>query len=88
MALLFALIFAVAVILYASRKLRFYLRESPFRKAGVCPVCGTANGFWARYCKQCGSYIASDYFTLCESCGARCRSGSNECKHCGGTFCR
>ena len=81
--LLFAMVFAIAVIFYASRKLRFYLRESPFRKAGFCPACGTENGFWARYCKSCGSYIASDYCDLCPSCGSRCRAGSGFCRHCG-----
>lgn len=81
-AILFALIFSLIVIFYASKKLRFFLRESPFRKAGVCPVCGTGNGFWARYCKKCGSYIVSDYYTLCELCGTRNRAGARYCKHC------
>lgn len=81
-ALLFALMFSFVVILYASKKLRFFLKESPFRKAGLCPVCGTENGFWARYCKKCGSYLVSDYFTLCESCGTRNRAGARYCRHC------
>lgn len=81
-ALLFALMFSFIVIMYASKKLRFFLKESPFRKAGICPVCGTANGFWARYCKNCGSYLVSDYFALCESFGTRNRPGAKYCRHC------
>lgn len=81
-ALIFALLFSFFVIIYASRKLRFFLKESPFRKAGLCPVCGTENGFWARYCKKCGSYIVSDYFSMCEMCGTRNRAGAKYCRHC------
>ncbi len=81
--LLFALIFSIIIILYASAKLRFFLRKSPFRKIGVCPVCSAENGFWARYCKRCGSYLVSDYFYLCEKCGTRNHAGAKICRNCG-----
>lgn len=81
-ALLFALVFSFFIIIYASKKLRFFLKESPFRKAGECPVCGTLNSFWARYCKKCGSYLVSEYYTLCEVCGTRNRAGSRYCHNC------
>ncbi|HOP61808.1 MAG TPA: PrsW family glutamic-type intramembrane protease [Spirochaetota bacterium] len=81
--LMFAVVFSFFIIIYASGRLRIFLRESPFRKPGVCPVCGTDNGFWARYCKNCGSYLVSDYFYKCRSCGTRNRAGAKFCRNCG-----
>ena len=81
--LIIALIFAFFIISYAAGKLRHFRKESPFRGSGLCPQCGTLNSYFARYCKNCGSYIMTDYYSLCESCGARNRKGRQTCRHCG-----
>lgn len=78
-----ALIFAFFIISFAAGKLRHFQKESPFRRSGLCQQCGTLNSYFARYCKNCGSYIASDYYTPCSSCGARNRKGVTICRHCG-----
>ncbi len=81
--LILALIFVFFIITYAAGRLRFYQKESPFRRTGLCPQCGTLNGKFARYCKACGSYIVTDYFSLCTSCGRRNRKGACFCRNCG-----
>ena len=81
--LIIALIFVFFVVSYAAGRLRHYQKESPFRRSGLCQQCGTLNNYFARYCKHCGSYIASDYYSLCTSCGARNRKGVSSCRHCG-----
>ena len=83
--LIIALIFVFCIISYAAAKLRYFQKESPFRRSGLCNQCGTLNHYFARYCKNCGSYIVTDYYSLCTSCGARNRKGLSSCKHCGGS---
>lgn len=78
-----ALIFVFLIISYASSRLKYFERESPFRRSGLCPQCGTLNGIFARYCKECGSYIVTDFYSLCSACGARNRKGLSSCRHCG-----
>jgi len=81
--LIIALIFVFYIISHAAGRLRHYQKESPYRRSGLCPECGTLNNIFARYCKNCGSYIATDFYTLCTSCGARKRKGSKYCRNCG-----
>lgn len=81
--LIIALFFVFFIVAYASSKLRYFQKESPFRRSGLCPQCGTLNSHFARYCKNCGSYIVTDFYTLCSSCGIRNRKGSVSCRHCG-----
>jgi len=81
--LIVALIFAFFIVSYAAGRLRHFQNESPFKKSGLCPQCGTLNSYFARYCKNCGSYIMTDYYSLCVSCGARNRKGRSSCRHCG-----
>lgn len=81
--IVFALIFVFFLISHAAKKLRYYQKESPFRRSGLCNHCGTLNGYFAKYCKNCGSYIVTDYFSLCGSCGAKNRKGSFYCRNCG-----
>lgn len=78
-----ALIFAFFIIAYAAGKLRYFQKESPFRRSGLCQQCGTLNGYFARYCKNCGSYIVTDFHSSCLSCGARNKPGSSFCRNCG-----
>lgn len=78
-----AIIFAFATINFASRRLRYFLRQSPFRKAGICPVCMTKNNFFDKYCKNCGSYLVSDFLETCPSCGAKNKAGAILCRNCG-----
>ncbi len=82
--LIIALIFVFFIITYSANKLRYYQKESPFRRSGLCYQCGTLNNYFAKYCKNCGSYIVTDYFSFCVSCGARNRKGASSCKSCGG----
>jgi len=82
-AIMAALFFSFLIIAYASRKLRYFQQESPFRRSGLCRHCGTLNGHFARYCKNCGSYIVTDYYSLCDCCGARIKKGSSSCRNCG-----
>lgn len=82
-----ALIFTFFIISYAAGKLRYYRDNSPFRRTGLCPECNTLNHYFSRYCKNCGSYIATDFYTLCQSCGIRRRPGSVSCRNCGETGC-
>ena len=84
--LIIALIFAFFIISYAAGRLRHFQKESPFKKLGLCPQCGILNSYFARYCKGCGSYIMTDYYSLCVSCGARNRKGRSSCRHCGGAL--
>ena len=84
--LMIALIFAFFIISYAAGKLRYFQKESPFRRSGLCGQCGTLNSHFARYCNKCGSYIVTDYFSLCLSCGARNKKGLTSCRHCGGAI--
>ncbi len=81
--LIIALIFALFIIVYAAGRLRYFQKESPFRRTGLCQQCGSLNGKFARYCKSCGSYIVTDYYSLCISCGARNRKGVSLCRNCG-----
>ncbi len=81
--LLIALIFVFFVISHAAGRLRYFQKESPFRRSGLCNQCGTLNNYFARYCKNCGSYIVTDYYNLCTSCGVRNRKGSSSCRKCG-----
>jgi len=81
--LILALIFAFFIISYAARKLRFYQKESPFRRSGLCPQCGSLNNVFAKFCKNCGSYIVTDFYSTCTSCGARNRKGVLSCRNCG-----
>jgi len=81
--LIIALIFVFFIILYAAGKLKYFQKESPFRRSGLCGQCGTLNSVFARYCKNCGSYIVTDYYSLCTSCGARNRKGLSICRNCG-----
>ncbi len=85
--LVLALIFAFFITSYAAGKLRYYRDNSPFRRTGLCPECGTLNHYFSRYCKNCGGYIATDYYALCESCGVRKRPGAVSCRNCGETGC-
>ena len=78
-----ALIFVFFVVSYAAGRLRYYQKESPFRNPGLCPQCGNSNSSFARYCTNCGSYIATDYYYPCDSCGARNRKGLTSCRNCG-----
>lgn len=57
--LLVALIFAVVLLMNASKRLKRYQKVSPYRRAGVCPDCGTKNFLWSGKCKHCGrSFMA------------------------------
>lgn len=78
-----ALIFVFFIISHAAGRLRYFERESPFRRSGLCPQCGTLNNVFARYCKNCGSYIVTDFYSSCTSCGARNRKGVSSCRNCG-----
>ncbi len=49
-----ALAFALALTVFASRKLKQHLRESPFAGDGVCTACGTKNRRGISFCKECG----------------------------------
>jgi RsiW-degrading membrane proteinase PrsW (M82 family) len=82
--LIIALIFSFFIISYAAGKLRHYQKESPFRRSGLCQQCGTLNNYFAKYCKNCGSYLITDFYTLCTSCGVRNRKGVSICRNCGG----
>jgi RsiW-degrading membrane proteinase PrsW (M82 family) len=84
--LIIALIFVFFIISYAAGRLRYFQKESPFRRSGLCNQCGTLNNYFARYCKNCGSYIVTDYYTLCTSCGIRNRKGLSSCRQCGGSI--
>lgn len=81
--LIIALIFAFFIISYAAAKLRYFQKESPFRRSGLCHQCGTLNNYFAKYCKNCGSYIVTDYYSLCKACGVRNRKGISSCRNCG-----
>lgn len=81
--IIIALIFAFFIVTYAAGRLRYFQKESPFRRSGLCQQCGILNSYFARYCKNCGSYIVTDYYSLCVSCGARNRLGLPSCRHCG-----
>jgi len=80
--LIIALIFAFFIISYAAGRLRYFQKESPFRRSGLCEQCGTLNNYFARYCKNCGSYIVTDYHSTCTSCGARNKKGLVLCRNC------
>jgi len=81
--IIIALIFVFFIISYAAGRLRHYEKVSPFRRSGLCPQCGTLNQVFARYCKNCGSYIVTDFYSVCNSCGARNRRGISSCRNCG-----
>lgn len=57
--LLVAFAFALILLVNAAGRLKRYQKISPYRKAGVCPDCGTKNYLWSSHCSHCGrSFMA------------------------------
>ncbi|HOK02205.1 MAG TPA: PrsW family glutamic-type intramembrane protease [Spirochaetota bacterium] len=82
---LIAVLFAFATINFASRRLRYFLNKSPFKNARICPLCLTKNNFFDKYCKNCGSYLVSDFLNTCPNCGTKNKAGASFCRKCGET---
>ena len=57
--LVVAIIFAFILSRNGARKLKMHQEISPFRRAGMCPDCGTENRLWAGQCKHCGRSFMS-----------------------------